>query len=446
MGCFSFTCAVSGLPIGHGDPVRYMLLTRNPYGERACYMHDDWFPRTLPIRAKYNDYGSIEDIEEGPLRDLIMEGLQRDLHEQGWGDNSVHDVPVKIDMTFEKLLEALWEERVKVRRKVDTFWPSVEEKAANEKLREALAMLGKPEKEVEPAPPKPFEATQFRGVPSMRSVESILRAGKVDLEKFMVNEEEHGSVRVRLKDYGDKKQHIMALEALEPLLTDYVTVIRAGTGTYSHGYPQLFCFPNPDADFHGGFTRQEMESNAPLDVTQMMIREDVWQALLTLKLDNDYRKPRFIRFPQYHRSIKKLAQNLHYFVGQPHFSEPEEEKVDPKKSVSENSLELLTKRMERQRSTEYKEPVLGEWFFKSPIPFTLGQGEHVKMLRDKGPLADEHVQVIAEMAFISQILGTTRHMWRPSTSAGPQHGLWKSHRDLLQAITQVAEKRARKRW
>ena len=116
MGSFDYTCAVSGLPISAGDPVRFMLLSENHFKENACEITDVWVPRNFPIKAKYNDYGSIEEYEEGILKDLMMEAFDHDLHEVEVGDNKYHDVAVYHGMAFYKFLEALWEQRVSVNR------------------------------------------------------------------------------------------------------------------------------------------------------------------------------------------------------------------------------------------------------------------------------------------------------------------------------------------
>ena len=104
MGSFDYTCCVSGLPISDGTPIRYLLLTENPYNspaEHTCYIDDRWALRTFPLRAEYDDYGSVQIVQEGLLRDIWLEGFKRDLVERGTGDNSCHDVPVRKDMTFE---------------------------------------------------------------------------------------------------------------------------------------------------------------------------------------------------------------------------------------------------------------------------------------------------------------------------------------------------------
>ena len=115
MGCFHFTCALSGLPIGPGDKVRFLLLQQSPYGE-------GWYLRAPPIRAEYNDYGSVEHMDpvDDPIAKLWLSGLDVDLIEKGWGENQCHDVPTRKGMTFDAMLEALGEERLRVRATLET--------------------------------------------------------------------------------------------------------------------------------------------------------------------------------------------------------------------------------------------------------------------------------------------------------------------------------------
>lgn len=120
MGSYSLTCCVSGLPIESGDPVRYFLITESPYADQAVVgtLTGFWFPRTFPLRARYNDYGSVEDVQDGPERDIWMEGFQIDLIKRGWDKNTCHDVPTHKKMAFNELLVALQEARVLVYREV----------------------------------------------------------------------------------------------------------------------------------------------------------------------------------------------------------------------------------------------------------------------------------------------------------------------------------------
>jgi uncharacterized protein YqgQ len=67
------------------------------------------------VRALYSHYGTVENIEQGVGFDIMLEGLRRDIVTREVGENEYHDVPVWPDMPWDKLMEALWEERVLVK-------------------------------------------------------------------------------------------------------------------------------------------------------------------------------------------------------------------------------------------------------------------------------------------------------------------------------------------
>ena len=73
MGCYSFTCAVSGLPIGADDPVYYLLVQQSPWVDRSAW--DAWVPRTLPLRGLYDSYGGVKDIADDAARAVWAECL-----------------------------------------------------------------------------------------------------------------------------------------------------------------------------------------------------------------------------------------------------------------------------------------------------------------------------------------------------------------------------------
>lgn len=88
MGSWNETCALSHLPIRGGDEVVFLILTKSPYDESEPQAGSGgpssyWFVRTLPVVAKYNDYGSIEEWAETeqPLIDGIVAGYQDDIAE-----------------------------------------------------------------------------------------------------------------------------------------------------------------------------------------------------------------------------------------------------------------------------------------------------------------------------------------------------------------------------
>lgn len=112
MGRFSTSCMVSGLPIGYGTKVRLIALMGVPYESHvACDPQCWWSPTHPGIKARYNDYGSVEDVEEVFLANSFFEDLSRRAlkHEK---EKIVHDVDVYPGMPADQWLEALYLHKV----------------------------------------------------------------------------------------------------------------------------------------------------------------------------------------------------------------------------------------------------------------------------------------------------------------------------------------------
>lgn len=173
MGCWAGTCGISNLPIIAGTPIRVAIivghdyklgdLVRNPKtwrpdaelefvdeaGVRHPYMadgrtlvpessaakdaNDRWregwysgycssqdifFPRCVPIKGKYDDYGGIEDLEPSLNLQAVMDQFKLDLDEYPAGR---FNIPVKIsrDMPLDELLDAIERGGVTVNRYKD---------------------------------------------------------------------------------------------------------------------------------------------------------------------------------------------------------------------------------------------------------------------------------------------------------------------------------------
>lgn len=385
MGSFSYTCSVSRLPIHAGDDVRIMLVSSSPYDEPPyCTMNAGYFPRTFPIKAKYNDYGSVEDVEEGIGRDLWLEGLKVDLLSVGVGENTYHDVPTSKDMSFDDLLQALVCDRVRVRSDVGDTPPS--------KWRKQLG-IKTPE-----------------GVPTMQRVKEVLEANNVT-RNFLVDKIRYGQVRVRWDglsaEYG---KDVERLSEIQPLFGEYATVVAAGRGLNK---ADLLIFPKPGTkDYHGpgrSFKKQ------PLRVVQSMIREDVWQALLSIPSEIDFGRNRV--GVDFH--IKNAVTLYEEFV----------------KRVKDGTKYFYDLRDLRDN------PV--SWYIKDEVPFTVGQGTHWDMLVHKCLPVDEvnHViQSVAEFVHARSVLSNIRFVWRAGDSVGPQYGDWKAHKDFHEKMMEISAK------
>lgn len=121
MGCFNTTCAISGLPIEMGDPVMFTFVQEDAT-KSSAFIKGIYSVRVAPVLAKYDDYGSIEDIEEGPMLDHLMAGFKADILERVHEGN--YDPVINGDIGFEDLMEAVNRDRVFVKRALLSSPPS----------------------------------------------------------------------------------------------------------------------------------------------------------------------------------------------------------------------------------------------------------------------------------------------------------------------------------
>lgn len=68
MGCWHGTCGLSQLPIKAGEKTALFIIVERGVGRSGsgggfCYSNDIYTPTSIPIFGKYNDYGSLEEIE-----------------------------------------------------------------------------------------------------------------------------------------------------------------------------------------------------------------------------------------------------------------------------------------------------------------------------------------------------------------------------------------------
>jgi len=269
MGHFSMTCSVSGLPIAGGTPVRCLLLVSSPYDERDGGARSAWVVRTPPLRAVYNDYGTIEKVnkEDKFIADLWLRGLKEDLVVKGTGDNSYHDLPTGKDMTFDALLDALRSGRVEVYQDARHFWRRpVDDSWMNGLKEESLPMFKRIEKVVATVGKVDSNATQ---------------------DAYVVDEPVPKLVRVRFGKYQHDDAHKAALarakEAVEK--AGFVATIAAGSGRYPDDADLIVMNPpNKEKHFQGAqwdmATGQSAADDKKLSVRLAMVREDVWQEFI----------------------------------------------------------------------------------------------------------------------------------------------------------------------
>jgi hypothetical protein len=412
MGCFSYTCALSALPIEAGDKVRYLLLSQSPYEQTICTMNGAWFARTFPIKAAYNEYGSVEDVEEGIGKDLWMEGLKIDLVSVGLGENTCHDIPTSKDMSFDDMLGAIVEHRLKVKRSTD--------------LHDKRKDLYKTRTPV--------------GVPTMQRIRKLLNYHGFNIvgqgfteEGYIVDKLKYGKIRVRFSTSGDNwGKDEQFLKLVQPCLKEYVTVIVAGQGS---NVADLLVYPKPGIkDWHGVHS---FSAKPTLQVDHAMIREDVWQEIINTPLTSDW-SDKVWTIQDYYLAITKTYTK---------YQEVSEEcselyKDSPVKDMIQSTM-IEYKFRELADSKEWESNPLVYWLTKGDIPYVISIAENWKLLTDKKLPLDEVKAVlydIAEFIYVMHYMMSLRFYWRPSNSCGPQEGLWKNHKKFLKSLLKISNK------
>lgn len=280
MGDFSMTCSISGLGISGGTPVRCLLLTASPYGDKG-ESRGAWIVRTPPLRAIYNSYGTIEDVhpEDKFIADLWLRGLREDLVERGQGDNAYHDLPTSKHMSFDDLLDALRAGRVLVRQDVRRFW-------RRQRRSDKLDL-------------DEICAEQTQSIPRLRKIEAVLSAdatlcaqypdpvaSSASPGKFVVDEPVPHLVRVRFGHHLHGVKLFSALEVARAAVerSGFIGVVAAGSGRYGDE-ADLVVLPTPNAKQHVAGPQWDMacgqasSDDKQLAVALAMVREDVWQAV-----------------------------------------------------------------------------------------------------------------------------------------------------------------------
>jgi hypothetical protein len=310
MGSFSFSCAISGLPIERGDHVRYTLVTQAPREAwHAIHIADVWSPRYWPLRAVYNDYGSVEKIEEGAAKDSWLDSWKLDVIERDRGENPVHDVPVTKDMTWDAMLEAAWEGRIYVRGDVP------------------LASVAK----------DPFE-----------------------------------DARAKPKEKND----------------------------ISKG----------------------------LKVEQMMIREDVWLSLSALPFEPDFHS-------------RPVGLDVHLANAKASW----ERLTTPEPKLLDRLPESEVLKRQFQEAMRLVDELRDDVTFRDAHYGSLGLGTAFKLVARRyreGKMKETEVKSflegVADFTYLHQLLDAARHLWRPSSAAGPQFGEWKLHRRMMEEFHAIA--------
>lgn len=444
MGSFNATCVVSGLPITAGTKVRFLALTQNEYSrgnDHVCYVHGRWQLRTVPLRAVYNDYGSVEKIESGLAERVFFRSFEEDVIEKGLGDNSCHDVAVRTGMTPAAWLEALWEGRVFVRggrgwSAAERMWRRAREKEMREWSRKAPAH---PMFSGTAAAAKLRKSRTPPGLPTLKGIEAVLERAKFPLFKrygdggYSVDNIRLGYVRVRQHVFGaGVKELTPAVEAIQK--AGYAAMVTCGTGNY-RAQAEILVAPLPNENvFSQGLGKGVRRTSRA--VSQAMVREDVWHALLSAPLEGWMGPPPTL--DGYETSAKaylaKRREALELAA-----------KADTTTDAATSAALRLTQAMTRL-------DLLGE--MDDPISAHLRGGEGVSgfSLRESARLAlslpytEEELAAfaldLAETCWAETAYGMLNGQWHPSTNGGPQDTRWSSQVTFHRQIANIAKEMA----
>jgi hypothetical protein len=383
MGSYDYTCCVSDLPIRAEDPVRYLLLAENPYQEGVSGL---WVPRTFPLKAHYNDYGCINKTSKTLFNEVFLASLKKDLVERGVGDNSYHDVPVRKDMDFDTLIEAVQRKRV-----------LVHQKGRNRSIPDSRT----PE-----------------GVPTLKRVRKAMAECPLSdggrEEGYSIDLQKRGFVRIR---WYDNSNAVEQLTKLLPLFSDYAAMISAGTGGYAR-LAQLLLGPKP-GNYTCALGVHSVEFTRHLKVRQAMIREDVWQALCQLPYDSED-----VDTPKTAQGFRALARV---------FWQEARDVAD----IKDTRLRQAQQFAFRYSGTGNVVAALT----RDGLGMARGLGLHFDLMVQRNPKVhlEEFLDTVGEMAFVHCILSNLRYQWRPSNSSGPQYGEWKLHNAYHLAMAKVAQ-------
>jgi hypothetical protein len=130
MGSFNMVCNISGLSIVPGDKVRILFLSKGPYSmdplgsesaigaqynsREGSSVDNYWHPWAAPLKAVYDDYGNVSDVEDSLTSTLFWSQLRKYLYKTEAGENPYHDVSTNVKMSWDEMWQAARAGRLRV--------------------------------------------------------------------------------------------------------------------------------------------------------------------------------------------------------------------------------------------------------------------------------------------------------------------------------------------
>ncbi len=97
MGSFNVTCALSGLPITDGTPVRAVVLFKPTSEADHGFLYSSSFftPASLPMRGVYSGYGGVKKLETRPLARAALAAFFDDVDSETAAEQAVDGLRFK---------------------------------------------------------------------------------------------------------------------------------------------------------------------------------------------------------------------------------------------------------------------------------------------------------------------------------------------------------------
>lgn len=167
----------------------------------------------------------------------------------------------------------------------------------------------------------------------------------------------------------------------------------------------------------------------PLAIHQVLIREDVWQALLKTPQPANYSTKKRPKLRDYRANIQKAYDRAFAHVGK--------FKDDP-------DMACLTWDGALAKDSSRQDP--GMWMItEESVPRVLSFYAHFKLLAERCLKTSEDpkevLNAVAEMAYVRDVSFGIRWSWRPSNSCGPQIGEFPEHERWHKALARICQDR-----
>lgn len=417
MGSFNETCALSGLNIEPGTPVKLVFLTESPYRRsgRGCYINDHYGLRTPPIDGTYDDYGRCAFDENQPVVKLVVDKFREELVEQPFGFNQYHDPPTPTEPTIHQLFESAWEARLLVRDN-----------------------LGTP------------DDNEPENIPTWRRVRDKLIAKKKKIQlgesdkAYNVQPVRHGIVCVHYNSYDDNKKKMETVDKF--LSKEYDTKLvreREDGGDW-------VLLVMPKGSIEDPSMLMEKETNSlhwdmnnypgrhgfrykPQQVFAVMIRQDVWDLYVNDKFEISWRQVDYTL----QGFIDRLEKHRSEHTPKVDFTEEELNAMTPEEAVEASKKMLKWMRISMELE-------LRDVFQESTGITSLGK--HFSAMLDGGYTEEEQqefVRIFAEAAKIEFTkMGMSNTWFVPITSG--QETPWETFETIHSGIAAIAAEEQRK--